>query len=115
MRKTLSHTSYLLVFSFLTFVLPSCMTAKVVTQYNSNTIANNPLNDTTVWVYAWGLIQPHDINPHCNPSFNHLNMVTAKTNFGYILISALSLGIAVPIRLEWSCAPPDIPTGQLGH
>jgi hypothetical protein len=59
-------------------------------------------------------VQPKDIDPHCEKSFNHLNKVTVKTNLGFILISAATLGIVIPQRVEWCCAPQEIPTDTLG-
>jgi len=94
---------------------PGCMTTRVVSQYDSNTIANNPLNRRTTWTYAWGLVQPKDINPKCSPSFNHLNSVSVRTNFGYLLLSVATLGIVVPMQVEWTCAPPDPATETLGR
>ncbi|XZF14869.1 hypothetical protein ACTHGU_01925 [Chitinophagaceae bacterium MMS25-I14] len=95
-------------------LLSGCMTTNIVSQYDSNTIANNPVNRKTTWTYAWGLVQPKDINPHCDSSFNHLNKVSMKTNFGFILLSVATLGIVVPMRVEWYCAPPDPATEILG-
>jgi len=92
-----------------------CMTTRVVSQYDTNTIANSPLNRRTTWTYAWGLVQPKDINPKCSPSFNHLNSVSAKTNFGYLLLSVVTLGIVVPMQVEWTCAPPDPATETIGR
>lgn len=102
------------IFFFFLFLLPACSTTKVITKYDCNTVVNNPVNRKTTWTYAWGLVQPKDINPQCEASFNHLNGVTVKTNLGYILISAITLGAVIPMRVEWCCAPQDIPTGDLG-
>jgi hypothetical protein len=93
----------------------SCSTTKVITKYDCNTIANNPVNRRTTWTFAWGLVQPRDINPNCEPSFNHLNKVVVKTNLGFILLSAVTLGAVIPQRVEWCCAPQNIPTDTLGQ
>ena len=95
--------------------LNSCTTTRVVTKYDSDTFANNPLNKRTTWTFAWGLVQPKDINPKCDSRSNHLDMVTVKNNLGFALISVLSLGIAMPQRIEWNCAPYSPPTDSLGH
>jgi len=93
----------------------SCTTTHIVTKYDSNTFANNPLNQRTTWSFAWGLVQPKDINPKCDIRFNHLDQVTVKNNLGFALISVFTLGIVMPQRVEWSCAPYSPPTDSLGH
>lgn len=96
------------------FLFQSCSTTRVVTKYDCNTVANNPVNKKTTWSFAWGLVQPKDIDPKCEASFNHLNGVTVKTNLGFILLSAVTLGIVIPQQVEWCCAPQNIITDTLG-
>lgn len=94
--------------------LNSCTTTRVVSKYDSDTFANNPLNKKVTWSFAWGLVQPKDINPKCDSRFNHLNQVTVKTNLGFALITVLSLGIVMPQSIEWYCAPYSPATDSLG-
>ncbi len=91
-----------------------CSTTKIISKYDCNTIANNPLNRRTTWTLAWGLIQPKDINPKCEANFNHMNKVVVKTNLAFILLSAVTLGGVIPQRIEWCCAPPEIKPETLG-
>jgi hypothetical protein len=92
----------------------SCtISSKVITSTDCAD-ATNIVHDTTVWNYFWGIKQAADINPKCDPNFNYLNRVTVKTNLGHILISALTLGIAVPQKVSWCCAPPNTQPGTLG-
>jgi hypothetical protein len=100
----------------LAFLLVSsaCSTTKIVTKYDCNTAVHNTVNAKTTWTYAWGLVQPKDIDPKCEPSFNHLNKVVVKTNLGFILLSVVTLGIVIPQHVEWCCAPQNIPTDTLG-
>lgn len=105
----------LIILMFTAPLINSCTTTRIVTKYDSDTFANNPLNKRTTWAFAWGLVQPKDINPKCDSRFNHLNMVSAKNNLGFALISVLSLGIVMPQRIEWNCAPYSPPTDSLGH
>lgn len=93
----------------------SCTTTRVVSKYDCDTFDNNPLNMKTTWSFAWGLVQPKDINPKCDSRFNHLNKVTVKNNLGFALISVATLGIVMPQRIEWCCAPYSPPTDSLGH
>lgn len=94
--------------------LYSCTTTRIVTKYDSDTFANNPLNQRTTWSFAWGLVQPKDINPKCDARFNHLDQVTVKNSLGFALITVFTLGIVMPQRVEWSCAPYSPPTQTLG-
>ena len=93
----------------------SCTTTRVVSKYDCDTFANNPINRKTTWAFAWGLVQPKDINPKCDTRFSHMNQVTVKNNLGFALISVVSLGIVMPQRIEWCCAPHSPATASLGH
>jgi hypothetical protein len=92
----------------------SCSTTRIVTKYDCNTVDNNRVNTKTSWTFLWGLIQPKDIDPKCESAYNHLNKVEVKTNIGFILISAVTLGGIIPQRLEWCCAPQNLNTDTLG-
>jgi len=98
------------------FLFQSCAIGpRIVTEYDSNSYANNPLHQKVLWTYAWGLVQPKDFNPGCDASFNHLNKVEIKTNIGFILLSAITLGVVVPVKVKWDCAPPPVRPGDLGN
>ena len=105
----------LLVFVFNVYGLQSCSTTHIVSKYDSDTFANNPANKRTTWTYAWGLVQPKDINPKCDSRLNHMNKVTIKNNLAYSLLYVVTLGIVMPQRVEWVCAPYTPPTGTLGN
>ena len=97
------------------YCFQSCTTTRIVTKYDSDTFANNPLNKKTTWSFAWGLVQPKDINPKCDSRSNHMNIVTVKNNLGFALITVATLGIVMPQRVEWSCSPYSPPTQTLGQ
>lgn len=99
---------------FSVYTLQSCSTIRIVTKYDCDTFANNPVNRKTLWTYAWGLVQPKDINPKCDSRSNHMNKVAVKDNLGFSLISVITLGIVMPHRIEWCCAPYTPPAGTLG-
>lgn len=89
-------------------LLSGCMNMRVVAKHDSS----NPVPESvTRWTWFWGLQQPNDVVT--DPSCASICMLTAKTNFGYLLISTLSLGIAVPMRVEYSCCPYEPPAGDL--
>ena len=95
--------------------LESCTTTKVISKYDCDTFANNPINQKTTWAYAWGLIQPKDIDPKCDARFNHLNKVETKTNLAFSLITVATIGIVMPQKVFWCCAPYSPPTENLGN
>jgi hypothetical protein len=63
---------------------------------------------TTLWSSLWGTRQQNiDTGQTClnNPTAE----VTMSSNFGYALLTVLSLGFVAPIDVEWKCAK-DRPT-----
>lgn len=85
-----------------------CMNMRVVAQYDSD----NPLpQEVTRWAWFWGLKQPNDVKT--DASCSSICIITVKNNFGYALISTLSLGIAVPMRVTYECCPYEPPPGEL--
>ena len=111
MQKKHHHLTLLFAFFLLS---QGCSTTNVVTKYDCNTVVNNPVNRKTTWSFAWGLVQPKDIDPKCETSFNHMNKVTVKNNLGFALITVATLGIVMPQRVEWCCAPPETRVDTLG-
>jgi Bor protein len=93
----------------------SCSTTRVVSKYDCDTFENNPINKKTTWAFLWGLVQPKDINPKCDARSNHMNKVTVKNNLGFAILSVVTLGIVMPQRIEWCCAPYSPAPGTLGH
>lgn len=96
-KKRLAH-SYLLI--GLLLAMTSCMHMRVIAVNDS---ANPVANKETHWSYFWGLKQHRDIQT--DERCKSICKVTAVTNFGHILISAITLGIAVPQSLEYECCP----------
>ena len=62
----------------------------------------------TMHALLWGLVQQNEFADNCQS--NGIHEVRVSTNFGYVLVSVASLGIWVPLDIEWRCAreaPPD--------
>ena len=62
----------------------------------------------TMHALFWGLIQENEFADNCLGQGIH--EVRVSTNFGYALVSVVTLGIWVPMDIEWTCAgeaPPD--------
>ena len=65
----------------------------------------------TVWTFFWGAIHQNLTATNClGPG---LSSVTVRGNYGYSLITVLSLGTAMPVTIEWNCAK-DSPRGGGG-
>lgn len=67
----------------------------------------------THWSYVWGILKADDWPAGCQPG-SDLSRVRVTTNPLFIAVSFLSLGLVVPQRLEWDCAPPHRETGTIG-
>ena len=100
-------------FFFITVLLQSCSSTKIITEYDCADAAN--INkDTTVWHYFWGLKQSKDIRPQCDQRYNHLNKVVVKTTPAHVLLTVITLGIVIPQKISWCCSPPNLQPGHLG-
>jgi hypothetical protein len=104
-RKFLLALSVTLVFS-------SCYTTRVATLAQPGA----EVSGTTVNSFFWGLVQsPKRVTtPICDSlGSNGLAEVTVKNNFGYSLITVVTLGIWSPTRIEWKCGKPCQKVGKL--
>lgn len=111
MHRTHLSTSLLIIFVITLF---SCSQTKIITEYDCADAANVN-KDTTVWHYFWGLKQSKDIRPQCDARYNHLNKVVVKTTPGNVLLTIITLGIVIPQRISWCCAPVNTSPGHLGQ
>ena len=99
-------------FLSLIVVLSSCYPARVATHAQAGTEASHQ----TVNFFFWGAIQsPKQVTtPVCDSlGVNGMAEVTVKNNFGYALITVVTLGIWSPTRLEWKCSKPCQIQGKL--
>ncbi len=98
-------------------LLESCtVTDSVVSRY----VADEPARGkhlthvgATHWSYLWGLLKQEDWGAGCQTG-SDMTQVRVRTNPLFITISFLSLGLVVPQRLEWDCAPPPREPGTIG-
>ena len=79
------------------------MSTKVIAKYDSNGIQPHKVTKYTLF---WGLLQSRDVPAQCES--NCICKVSAETNIGYILLSAITLGIVVPQRVVWECCASQI-------
>lgn len=79
----------------------------------------------TVHTLAWGLITrdtrttycegavPDSVASACRQS-NAIDQVRVSSNFGFALITVVTLGFWAPMQLEWHCAKPVEGPGEIG-
>lgn len=60
----------------------------------------------------WGLMQARDISADDCLS-NALDEVRVTTNLGYSVISVATIGIWMPMNVQWKCAKEPLQEGEL--
>jgi hypothetical protein len=60
--------------------------------------------NTTAHTFFWGLAQDPQTVIAGNCESNSLDSVRVSTNYGFALVTVLSLGIWTPIEVNWRCA-----------
>jgi hypothetical protein len=96
----------LVVLLAICFLFSSCYTYRVATHAQGGTVVSKTL---TAHSFFWGIVQkPAQIHTPVCDSLKVLGMseVTVKNNFGYALITVITLGIWCPMKLEWRCSVP---------
>ena len=92
--------------------LNSCYTYRVATLAQPGA----ELSSRTANSFFWGLVQsPKEIaTPICDSlNANGMSIVQVKSNFGYSLITVVTLGIWSPMKIQWKCSKPCQVTGHL--
>ena len=73
----------------------------------------------TVHSYLWGSVQKRTngidvVAANCDSlKINKLDEVRVTTNFGYAVITVVTLGIWCPVQIEWKCAKPCARVGTI--
>ena len=97
----------------LTLLSSSCYSYRVATNAQPGSEVSKPFTANS---FFWGLIQkPKEIHtPICDSlGVNGMAEVTMKTNFGYALITVVTLGIWSPMKVQWKCGKPCKKSGTL--
>ena len=66
----------------------------------------------TVHSYLWGLIQSDNVEASDCLS-NALDEVHITNNFGYSVVTVVTLGIWAPLDVQWRCAKEPSPDGEI--
>ena len=59
-------------------------------------------HSATKHAFVWGLLEQSPTVPNCQG--NGVAEIEASTNLGYALLGVVTLGLWMPIELEWKCA-----------
>ena len=97
---------FLLLAVFLLF--QSCHSYRVVSKGDTEDLV---ATKKTMWTFAWGLVQEKDFRVCADTE--SIDQVHVKTNLGYILLSAATAGIVVPVRIECYCAKKKLGTSVI--
>ena len=80
-----------------------CSTTTVVVP-NPDPVTEYRERNTTSQTFFWGLMQDPQTVVAENCESNSLDNVRVSNNFGFALVTVLSLGIWSPIEVNWRCA-----------
>jgi hypothetical protein len=104
MKSKLNSMLRLVLFGLLIIFFQSCYNYHVTTSHFDPSTNYQKKN---VSAFFWGLVQKNVIAGNCDSlKVNSLDEVHVKTNFGYALITVVTLGIWCPMTIEWKCAKP---------
>jgi len=96
-KKTLLAVSCLVM-------MQGCYHARIQT---ANFDPSTTYESKTVHTMFWGLVQEDIVAANCDAlQVKGLDEVRVTTNYGYALITVLTLGIWCPTQIEWKCAKP---------
>ncbi|MBY0426557.1 MAG: Bor family protein [Cytophagales bacterium] len=83
------------------FTLESCYHYRVIPKDTAVSTLPKP---KVVYAFFWGAVEPKkELQPDdCNG--NGLSKVYVTTNYGFALITVLTLGMVTPMTVQWECA-----------
>ena len=96
------------------FLLVSYAAAAGCYHYKVHVPQPNPETEwkaKTVHSLFWGLVQENAPADDC--ADNVIDQVRVTTNFGFVLLTVISLGIWSPMRVAWRCANLEPPVGDI--
>jgi len=73
--------------------------------YRVAPVSSVPADDghsATKHAFVWGLLEQQATRPDCQG--NGFADVEASTNLGYALLGVVTLGLWMPMEIEWKCA-----------
>jgi len=118
-ERTASHGRYrrgkrpIVVLAFAVSVLAAGCSTTTVSVPNPDPVTEYRERNMTAHTFFWGLVQDPQTVVATNCESNSLDNVRVSTNYGYALVTVLSLGIWSPLDVNWRCAEaPDSGSGK---
>lgn len=100
-----------IVFTISFTALQGCYYTRVLTSHND---PSTNYNKKMASSFLWGLVQHDVIATDCDSlQLKSIDEVRVTTNFGYALITVVTLGIWCPMQVEWKCPKPCPRVGDI--
>ena len=90
---------------FVVITIQSCYHYRVINTHNE---PGTEYRDTVMRAYFWGLVnKPQNFHvPNCTDTCAALDEVVFSKNFGQTFLTAITLGIVSPVKVQWKCHKP---------
>jgi hypothetical protein len=104
MSHTPLHPGRLFLLLLLFLTLPGCYQYRVL---NTSVDPSTEYQQKVLWSSFWGLAnKPRDfVVPNCD-STSAIDEIQFRTNFGYSMLTVVTLGILAPVQVRWKCHKP---------
>ena len=102
--KSVSRMLQIFIVAVMFITNEGCYHTRILTSHNDPSTQYQKL---TVNTFFWGLVQRNVVATDCDAlQLKSLDEVRVTTNYGYALITVITLGIWCPMQLEWKCPKP---------
>src|SRR5262245_38339356 len=112
-RCTLWSYARAAVFALLLTSAPGCYHYKVTAAGPAGANPSTFPQSATLHAVFWGLGQDQTLEHVCAQD-EALARVRTTSNFGYTLLTVITLGMWAPVQVEYACANPTPATGTIG-
>jgi hypothetical protein len=92
---------------------PGCYHYQVAAAGPAGANPSTSTQSATLHAVLWGLGQDQTLEHVCAQD-EALAHVRTTSNFGYTLLTVLTLGLWAPVQVEYACANPTPATGTIG-
>jgi hypothetical protein len=92
---------------------PGCYHYRVAAAGPAGANPSTFAQSTTLHAVLWGLVQDQTLEHVCAQD-EALAHVRTTSNFGYTLLTVVTLGLWAPVQVEYACANPTPAPGTLG-
>ena len=101
------------LFAMLLASTPGCYHYRVAAAGSAGANPSTFSQSTTLHAVFWGLVQDQTLAQVCAQD-EALAHVRTTSNFGYTLLTVVTLGLWAPVHVEYACTNPTPAPGTLG-